>query len=567
MARPYARAMAPSPIFEFADRFIDEQSALDPCLATARGIPGYDDQLTDYSPHGHDARAQHMRHALVELTALDPTDDNDRLAKDFITERFETSLLSHDTGEWQRALRAIAAPSTTLRSTFDLMGRDGEDAWTDIAARLHAIPTALAGLQATYDAGRADGNVAARRQAEAAAEQSATWASNRWFDSLAVEAETRDDVSAALLQHVRDGAEKANTAYGEFAAYLRNTYAPDAAEADGCGSERYRIGVRTMLGADLDPDEMYEWAWTDFHHLREQIVKTCAEILPGASFNEVINLLDTDPARAEHGEDAYQQWLQALTDEALDRSKEHFEIPDVMDRCEALIPPPGSAAAAYYTGPSEDFTRPGRTWYPALGRTAFPRWGDVTTCYHESVPGHHLQIAYAKVQAASLSRIQRSSFIPGHGEGWALYAEQLCDEFGWFEEPDSRLGFLAGQMLRTVRVIIDIGMHLGKRIPEGTTLNDGTPFHGGETWTPDLAFEFSVSETGNTEVFMRSEIDRYLGWPAQAISYKIGQREWVAARDDARTRDGDAFDLKTWHTKALRLGAIGLDQLRAELAR
>ena len=559
--------MALSPIFEFADRFVDEQSALDPCLATSRGIPGYDDQLTDYSPHGQGARAEHMRLALTELDSLDPTDENDRLAKDFITERFETSLLSHDTGEWQRALRAIAAPSTTLRSTFDLMGRAGEQAWTNIAARLHAIPAALIGLQATYDAGRAAGNVAARRQAEAAAEQCDTWATNRWFDSLAAEAEARDDLSAALQQQVRDGAERANAAYGEFAGYLRNVYAPDAAEADGCGPERYRVGVRTMLGADLDPDEMYEWAWTDFHHLRREIAATCAQILPGASFAEVIDLLDTDPARAEHSEFAYQQWLQALTDEALERSKEHFEIPEVMDRCEALIPPAGSAAAAYYTGPSEDFTRPGRTWYPALGRTMFPRWGDVTTCYHESVPGHHLQIAYAKVQAASLSRIQRSSFIPGHGEGWALYAEQLCDEFGWFDDPDYRLGFLGGQILRTVRVIIDIGMHLGKRIPEGITLNDGTSFHGGETWTPDLAFEFSVSETGNTETFMRSEIDRYLGWPAQAISYKIGQREWVAARDDARTREGDAFDLKTWHTKALRLGAIGLDQLRTELAR
>ena len=92
MARPYARAMALSPIFEFADRFVDEQSALDPCLATSRGIPGFDDQLTDYSPHGHEARAEHMRRALTELRGLEPTDDNDRLAKDFISERFEPSL-------------------------------------------------------------------------------------------------------------------------------------------------------------------------------------------------------------------------------------------------------------------------------------------------------------------------------------------------------------------------------------------------------------------------------------------------------------------------------------------
>ncbi len=559
--------MALSPVFEFADRFVAEQAALDPCLATARGIPGYDHLLTDYSPAGNDARADHTRRALAQLATLPGSNDQDRLAKDFINERFEVTLIANDAGEWQRVLRAIAAPPTILRSTFDLMPRTGAEAWANIAARLHAIPSALDGLRSTYDHGRSTGTVAARRQAVAAADQCATWATNRWFDSLAEEAAGQADIPPDLLGRIREGSQLANTAYGTFADYLRDEYAPDADEEDGCGPERYRLGVRLMLGADLDPHEMYEWAWTDFHHLRDEIAATCALIKPGASFAEVIDLHDHDPARAAHGADAYRAWLQALTDVALTRSKEHFEIPAVMDRCEALIPPAGSAAAAYYTGPSEDFTRPGRTWYPTLGRTMFPKWGDVTTCYHESVPGHHLQIGYAKVQAASLSRIQRNSFISGHGEGWALYAEQLCDEFGWFANPDHRLGFLSGQILRSVRVIIDIGMHLGMHIPDGTTLHDGTPFHGGEAWTPDIAFEFAVHETGHTEAFMRSEVDRYLGWPAQAISYKIGQREWLVARDDARAREGATFDLKAWHTKALRLGAIGLDQLRAELAR
>ena len=557
--------MSLSPIFEFADRFIDEQAALDPCLATSRGITGYDDLLTDFSPGGHHTRADHTRGALAKLASLPESDDNDRLAKAFIVERFATTLLAHDTNEWKRTVRAIAAPTTVLRATFDLMPREGEEAWNNIAARLYGIPAALDALRETYEDGRKDGTVAARRQAIAAADQCATWAENRWFDSLADEAAGHTDLPVELHERIRDRAGYANTAYGEFALYLHDVYAADAAEADGCGPERYQVGVRAMLGADLDPQQMYDWAWTDYHYLRSEIAATCARIKPGAGFAEIIELLDTDPARAEHSPAAYQAWLQALTDEALARSKEHFEIPAVMDRCEALLPPEGSAAAAYYTGPSEDFSRPGRTWYPTLGRPMFPRWGEVTTCYHESVPGHHLQIGYAKVQAASLSRIQRNSFIPGHGEGWALYAEQLCDEFGWFENPDYRLGFLGGQMLRTVRVIIDIGMHLGKTIPNGTTLNDGTDFHGGETWTPDLAFEFSVNETGHSTDFMRSEVDRYLGWPAQAISYKIGQREWVAAREDARASGG--FDMKAWHTKALRLGAIGLDQLRAELAR
>ncbi len=557
-----------SPIFEFANRFVDEQSALDPNSATGRGIPGFDHLLTDLSPAGYEQRAAHLRGALAELRALPVTNDDDRRAQAFITERFETSLANFDAGNWLRAISTIAWPAGSMRSIFDLMTRDSETAWANIVARVKAVPAALAGLQETYELGRARGLVAARRQALAAAEQVGTWATNEWFNTLANEA-ARSDVAAATHADLAEAAPLANEAFGAFAAYLRDDYAPAADPTDACGPARYTLGVRAMLGADLDPAEMYEWAWADFHRLRDEIATTCEQILPAGSFAEVIELLDTDPspARALHSEGAYQAWLQEMTDEALARSKEHFEIPDVIDRCEARIPPAGSAAAAYYTGPSEDFSRPGRTWYPALDRTLFPKWGDVTTCYHESVPGHHLQIGYAQVQAASLTRIQRSAFIPGHGEGWALYAEQLCDEFGWFENPDHRLGFLGGQILRTVRVIIDIGMHLGYRIPEGTTLNDGTFFHGGEVWNPDLAFEFAVKETGNTETFMRSEIDRYLGWPAQAISYKIGQREWESARADAVEREGDAFDLKAWHTKALKLGAIGLDQLRAELSR
>lgn len=559
--------MTLSPVFALSDRTVAERVGLDPIMATAGGIPGFDHLLTDFSPSGFEDRAAHTRRAIADLAELPITNDDDRIAAAYIAERFGASLLSHDTGEWMGGLRAIASPASTLRSVFDLMKRDGEEAWANIAARLEALPGAIDGLRSTYELGRTKGVLAARRQALAAADQASTWAGDRWFDSLAREAAGCADLPPALVQRVNAGASGANEAYGAFAEYLRHDYAPAARTTDGCGPDLYRIGVRTMLGADLDPDEMYEWAWDDFHHLRAEIADTCERILPGASFAEVIDLLETDPARAVHGADAYLRWLQALTNEALTRSKAHFEIPAEIDVCEAHIPPPGSAAAPYYTGPSEDFTRPGRTWYPTLGRTMFPKWGDVTTCYHESVPGHHLQIGYARVQAASLSRLQRVGFISGHGEGWALYAEQLCDEFGWFDDPDHRLGFLSGQMLRTVRVIIDIGMHLGKLIPQGTTLNDGTPFHGGEVWTPDLAFEFSVKETGNTETFMLSEIDRYLGWPAQAISYKIGQREWVAARAAARAREGAAFDLRAWHTKALKLGAIGLGQLGTELAR
>ena len=264
-----------SPIFEFADRFVEEQSALDPNSATGRGIPGFDHLLTDLSPAGYEQRTAHLRGALAELRALPVTNDDDRRAQAFITERFETSLANFDAGNWQRAISAIAWPAGNLRSIFDLMSRDGQAAWGNIAARVQAVPIALAGLQQTYDLGRTRGLVAARRQALAAADQVGTWATNEWFHTLVEEAAARSDVPTEMQAELAAAATLANEAFGSFAAYLRDEYAPAADPNDACGAERYALGVRAMLGADLDPAEMYEWAWGDFHYLRAEIAKTC----------------------------------------------------------------------------------------------------------------------------------------------------------------------------------------------------------------------------------------------------------------------------------------------------
>ena len=186
-----------------------------------------------------------------------------------------------------------------------------------------------------------------------------------------------------------------------------------------------------------------------------------------------------------------------------------------------MIAPPGGAAAMYYTGPTEDFSRPGRTWYPTMGQTRFPLWKEVSTCYHEAVPGHHLQVAQVVYLAEKLSRFQRLfGFVSGHGEGWALYAERLMGELGYLEDPGFEMGMLAAQAMRAVRVVVDIGMHLELPIIAGEP-------HAGETWTPELALPFVIGRSRFPEVFMRSEVDRYLGWPGQAISYKVGERVWL----------------------------------------
>jgi uncharacterized protein (DUF885 family) len=240
----------------------------------------------------------------------------------------------------------------------------------------------------------------------------------------------------------------------------------------------------------------------------------------------------------------------------------HFEISDRVMGLECKIAPPGGGVGAYYTGPSEDFGRPGRMWWslPA-GRDEFVTWRETSTVYHEGAPGHHLQIATAVDQSGSLNKYQRlMAFTSGHAEGWALYAERLMEELGYLADDGDLLGMLSEQLFRAARVVVDLGMHLELPIPAGTG------FHEGERWTPELGLEFMLTRTITDQAHVRDEIDRYLGWPGQAPAYKIGERLWLAARAEARARAGEAFDIKRFHTQALKLGGMGLDTLREQLA-
>ena len=365
----------------------------------------------------------------------------------------------------------------------------------------------------------------------------------------------------ALRRRLDGAARRAGEAYGTASDWLREELAAVAAERDPVGPNRYALCARQHLGASIDLPETYAWGWEELRRIEQAMAEEATRIVPGASLAEVVDLLESGPGSGGPREDALRGFLQDLMDRTVaSLDGPHFDIPAPVRKVEAMIAPPGGAAAPYYTGPSEDFSRPGRTWYPTQGRTVFPLWGEISTCYHEGVPGHHLQIGQVRYRKDQLTRFQRTVWISGHGEGWALYAERLMDELGYFESPEHRLGFLHAQLLRAVRVVVDIGMHLELRIPAEER------FHPGEMWTPDLGREFLFSRTRSPRSFLASELDRYLGRPGQAIAYKVGERAWLAARDEARRRLGPAFALMAFHSAALDLGPVGLDQLASECA-
>ena len=515
-----------SPVFLLCDEYLTQWAALDPVAAGTRGLSVAFGAATDYSPDGHAARAELISRTLAALavlpgtglggTGLPVTGDADRLAALLLRERLEAQAAWHAAGEPLRELRAPIGRVSSVRDSVDLLPRGGDEAWRDIASRLEGIPVMFASWRASLDEGLRSGLPAARRQALGAAAQAERYATIRTHDAL-----TASYGDGPLAGDLAAAARTAYAGYAELARYLREEYAPLATDVDGVGAERYALGARLSLGADLDAHEAYQWGWAELARIENELADEAFLVKPGATVEEATEILNA--SEFVEGEDAYQAWLQDRHDEAVERlNGVVFDIPGPLRRIEAVLARGSASGAAYYTSPSEDLTRPGRTWWPLGGRQSFSTWSELTTVFHEGVPGHHLQEGAARL-SPELSRFAKNTFISGHGEGWALYAERLADELGWFSPPGSRLGMLSHSALRAARVVIDIGVHLDLPLPDGGR------------WSFETACDV-LRERGRAEEYrVVPEVTRYFGWPGQAPSYKLGERAWLAARVGHRT--------------------------------
>ncbi|MFF1477900.1 DUF885 domain-containing protein [Streptomyces sp. NPDC058301] len=548
---------------QVADAYVDALIELDPITGTYLGVRKSARLLPDFTPAGQEAVADLARATLARLDEAERSpgadSDSERRCARLLRERLSSELAVHEAQEGLRCISNLRSPVHSVRQIFTMMPVADEADWAAVAARLTAVPAALDGYRASLQLGLDRRLFAGPRATATFIGQLTEWigTDRNWFedfvapgpDALRAELDAAARVAGGALVALRD--------------WLSEVYAPAIAGApDTVGRERYARWVRYFNGTTLDLDEAYAYGWSEYHRILGEMKAEADKILPGAGPWEALAHLDEHGTHIE-GVDEVRDWLQTLMDEAIEAlDGTHFELAERVRRVESHIAPPGSAAAPYYTGPSEDFSRPGRTWLPTMGETRFPVYDLVSTWYHEGVPGHHLQIAQWRHVADRLSRYQATiGTVSANAEGWALYAERLMDELGFLPDPERRLGYLDAQMMRACRVIVDIGMHLELEIP------DHSPFRPGERWTPELAQEFFGNHSGRPADFVESELTRYLSVPAQAIGYKLGERAWLMGRENAKKHHGDAFDARAWHMAALSQGPLGLDDLVDELSK
>lgn len=543
---------APSKIDELSNAWVVKLAELSPSFATYAGFAGGEDKLDDHSPAAIAHFNQLEKDLLVQLEALEPVDKIDEVSKDALAASLKLSIDLHETGLWKRDLDVLASPAQGIRDIFDLTPVATEGDWQNLNKRMRAVERAIDGYIETLRVGIRDHETPAIRQVNWVVNDLNNITGENGFFTKFAKAEGVE-LSDALRADLVEASKVATAAYSKLQNFLRDELAPVATKEDAIGRERYSLLSQRFLGAKVDLEETLQWGIEELARVKAEQEAVAHEIKPGATVLEAIEILNNDPSSKLHSTDELQKWMQRLSDQAIEElGKTHFDIPEKLRTLECMIAPTNSGVI-YYTGPTDDFSRPGRMWWSVpAGVTEFDTWRETTTVYHEGVPGHHLQIATQVYNRAELNDWRRmANWCSGHGEGWALYAERLMQDLGFLDNPGDRLGMLDGQRMRAARVVLDLSVHLGKPRLDGTG-----------KWDFDYAVQFMTENVNMSKEFINFEVHRYFGWPGQAPSYKIGQRIWEQIRDEAKAKAGADWNIKNFHRDALNLGALGLDTLR-----
>lgn len=559
-----------SAVREIADRYLEALAPHEPAAAQALGRPAAD-RLQDFSPEWAEARRALDAAVADELRAIDRTtlDAADRPLHAAMLERLDSDVSLFDTGFTPRLLAPLATPVHFVREAFDDTVVTADDAGDAVLERLAAVPSTLDDLRRRLEWSRdqgelgrfSGGGVAGRTQVIVVADQIASWIAPDgmdYFGSL-----RSHGLDAARATRLASLSADATAAFAAFERFLRSDLAPDAPAQDAVGEEVYQATARAFLGSDLDLDDIYAYGWSELERLVAESRRIASELtgtpVDADVTRRAVAALEASGDQSLSGQDEIAAWLRARVDQTIAQlDGTAFDLPADIGEVECVVTEAASGVVYYLPGAPDGSSRSKIVWTIPRGLTSIATWHEVTSVHHEGVPGHHLEHSINRANA-SLHPWQRYLCeVHGYAEGWAHYSEGLADELGLIRSPAERLGMVLGQIWRSVRIVADLGLHTGRAIP-ATTITDAT------AWTPELAGSFLRDLAMTDAHTAKFEVDRYFGWPGQALAFKVGAKLWRDAREQSRQRLGADFDLARFHRDALGAGPMGLGPLRSTL--
>jgi uncharacterized protein (DUF885 family) len=546
----------PASVDALAERFWESILALNPTTATVYGDERYADRLEDPGPDGRQAMRSLMERTVAEASSV-PTDGlptEQRITLDMLRVVGELHIEEDDQRLDQlRVVDQMGGPQQLLPQLTQFQPADTPERLEAFIARLHAYPAYMAANEEILREGLASGLTAPRIVAERTIGQIERMLAVPLESAIVpsmVKVATEAD-RERIREIVRDVVHPADRAFLET---LRGDYLAGTREDPGLwsapdGEALYRTAIRSWTTLDLDPEDVHRIGLDEI----ESVEAERRVIARAAGFGDDTTAyraaLDADPSNTPTTKDELVVRAMEDIDRAMAAAPRYF---GVLPRAACEVRPveeykERDAPFAYYFPPAPDGSRPGIYYANGYDLPSRKYTKLATTTYHEAAPGHHFQIALEMENPSlnSFRRLGARSVGGAYVEGWGLYSERLADEMGLFRDDSERFGMLDAQAWRAARLVVDTGLHALR-------------------WPRQRSIDF-LMQAGLSETDAVIETDRYIGWPGQALTYKIGQREIQRLRAELAARDGSAFDVKAFHDAVLGHGSLPLATLSREL--
>ena len=538
----------------------EDQLKHNPEFASSLGDKRYNDQTSDYSVQAvNDALAREQKF-LLRLASIDPTGftDQEKTSQDLLIREFELDEEGAEFKDWEMPVNQMGGIYNDYPRLAAMLSFTTVKDYDDWIARLHALPTAFAQVTENMSIGMEDGRVPPKYLLEKALDEVKQLANQKPEDSplalpiknfpAAIPAAEQERIKTAML----DAITKENLpAYLRFARFLEVSYIPAGRPKPGIdalpdGKKYYQFLIKQTTTTNLTADQIHQIGL-------DEVKKDEAEMLAIAqklgfqdlkSFRESLKSNPKlHPASADALLDTYRGYLkpmQAKLPELFGTlPKAPFEVVAVPDYAAK------TSAPAYYQPGTTDGSRPGRLFIDTYNAAERNLYGVESIAYHEGIPGHHLQISIAH-ELTGLPEFRKYGRYTAYTEGWGLYAERLGKDVGFYQDPYSDYGRLEADIWRAIRLVVDTGVH-------------------SEGWTREQMVAYFHDHSNVDEPSVQAEVDRYIAWPSQALSYKIGQLKILELRDRAQKALGAKFDIRAFHDQVLDAGALPLDVLEKRI--